>query len=130
MKPDTHSLLPRVLRRREFLERSGLGFAMLGLGTLFADEAELEAFDRVARKARMVRYGGDCYSYCMLAAGHVDLVIESTLKPHDVQALIPRVEAAGGVITGWSGESAVHGGQVIAAGDRRVYEQALELLSG
>ncbi len=97
---------------------------------IFADDAELEAFDRVAAKTRMVHYGGDCYLYCMLAAGRVDLVIESTLRPHDVQALIPLVEAAGGIITDWSGGPAVDGGQVVAAGDRRVYEQALELLSG
>ncbi len=97
---------------------------------IFADSGELAAFDRVATKSRMVRYGGDCYLYCMLASGLVDLVIESTLKAHDVQALIPLVEAAGGVISGWSGEVAIHGGRVIAAGDRRVYEQALELLAG
>ncbi len=97
---------------------------------IFADGNELAAFDRVAAKTRMVRYGGDCYIYCMLAAGLVDLVIESTLKAHDVQALIPLVEAAGGVISGWSGEPAIHGGRVIAAGDRRVYEQALKLLAG
>jgi myo-inositol-1(or 4)-monophosphatase len=97
---------------------------------IFAADAELEAFDRVAAKARMVHYGGDCYLYCMLAAGRVDLVIESTLGPHDVQALIPLVDAAGGIITDWSGGSAVDGGQVVAAGDRRVYEQAIRLLCG
>ena len=97
---------------------------------IFADDDELAAFDRVAGRSRMVRYGGDCYLYCMLAAGLVDLVIESTLKPHDVQALIPLVEAAGGVISGWSGEPAVHGGRVVAAGDRRVYDQAIALLTG
>lgn len=97
---------------------------------IFADGNELAAFDRVAGRTRMVRYGGDCYLYCMLASGLVDLVIESTLKAHDVQALIPLVEAAGGVISSWSGGAAIHGGRVIAAGDQRVYEQALKLLSG
>ncbi len=97
---------------------------------IFAGGDELAAFDRVANRVRMVRYGGDCYLYCMLASGMVDLVIESTLKAHDVQALIPLVEAAGGVISGWSGEPAVHGGRVIAAGDRRVYDQAVKLLAG
>ena len=29
---------------------------------------------------RLLRYGGDCYAYCMLVAGHVDLVIEIELK--------------------------------------------------
>lgn len=95
---------------------------------IFADADELAAFDRVAGRVRMVRYGGDCYIYCMLAAGLIDLVIESTLKPHDVQALIPLIEAAGGVITDWAGGPAVHGGRVIAAGDRRVWEQAIALL--
>lgn len=96
---------------------------------IFAGDAELAAFDRVAAKSRMVHYGGDCYLYCMLAAGRMDLVIESTLGPHDVQALIPLVEAAGGIITDWSGRPAANGGQIVAAGDRRVYEQAIRLLS-
>ena len=41
--------------------------------------ADRETFGRVEAGAA-VRYGGDCYSYCMLAAGHVDLVIETELK--------------------------------------------------
>ena len=48
---------------------------------------------------RLSRYGGDCYAYCMLAAGHVDLVIETELKPYDVLPLIPIIEGAGGVVT-------------------------------
>jgi myo-inositol-1(or 4)-monophosphatase len=86
-------------------------------------------FRTVEATARLSRYGGDCYSYCMLAAGHVDLVIESGLKPHDIMALIPIIEGAGGVVTTWSGDSAVQGGAVVAAGDARVHQQALVLLS-
>ena len=44
----------------------------------------------------MTRYGGDCYGYCLLAAGFVDLVVEAGLKPYDVVALIPIIEQAGG----------------------------------
>jgi myo-inositol-1(or 4)-monophosphatase len=66
----------------------------------------------------------------MLAAGHVDLVIESGLKPHDIVALIPIIEGAGGVITNWEGGSAVKGGRVVAAGDKRVHAAALTLLAG
>jgi myo-inositol-1(or 4)-monophosphatase len=64
----------------------------------------------------------------MLAAGHVDLVIETGLNPHDIVALIPIIEGAGGIITDWEGGSAVKGGRVIAAGDRRVHAAAMELL--
>jgi myo-inositol-1(or 4)-monophosphatase len=88
------------------------------------------AFGRVEAAAKLSRYGGDCYAYCMLAAGHVDLVIETGLKPHDIVALIPIVEGAGGLVTNWEGGSAVKGGRVIAAGEERVHAAAIKLLSG
>jgi myo-inositol-1(or 4)-monophosphatase len=87
------------------------------------------AFGRVEAAVKLSRYGGDCYPYCMLAAGHVDLVIETGLKPHDIVALIPIIEGAGGVLTNWEGESAVKGGRVVAAGDRRAHAAALQALT-
>jgi histidinol-phosphatase len=88
------------------------------------------AYGRVETAVRLPRYGGDCYAYCMLAAGHVDLVIESGLKAHDIVALIPIVAGAGGIITGWDGGPATRGGRVVAAGDKRVHEAAMKLLNG
>jgi myo-inositol-1(or 4)-monophosphatase len=64
----------------------------------------------------------------MLAAGHVDLVIETELKPYDILPLIPIITGAGGIVTGWDGGPARAGGRVIAAGDRRVHAEALKLL--
>ena len=91
--------------------------------------AQLAAYQRVERETRIVRYGCDCYAYCMLAAGHIDLVIEAGLKPYDIVALIPIIEGAGGIVTTWTGESAAKGGSVVAAGDRRIHEAALALLN-
>ena len=54
-----------------------------------------EAFARVQAKARLTRFGCDCYAYCMVAAGHVDLVIENGLKPYDIVPLIPIIEGGG-----------------------------------
>ncbi len=88
-----------------------------------------ERFFRVERETRLSRYGGDCYAYCALAAGHIDLVIESNLKPYDVAALIPIIEGAGGIVTTWAGEDAAKGGSIIAAGDRRVHDAAMALLN-
>ena len=94
------------------------------------NDADRTAFGRVEAAVRLSRYGGDCYAYCMLAAGHVDLVIETGLKPHDIVALIPIVQGAGGIVSNWEGESAVKGGRVVAAGDKRVHAAALNLLAG
>lgn len=96
---------------------------------MFAAEPDHSAFEALRRRVRMSRFGGDCYSYCMLAYGLVDLVIDSQLKPWDIHALIPIIEAAGGVVSDWNGRPAVKGGKVIAAGDARVQQAALALLS-
>lgn len=91
---------------------------------------KLAAFERVERAARLTRFGCDCYAYCMIAAGHVDLVIEDGLKPYDIVPLIPIIEGAGGIVTSWDGGDPTQGGGVVAAGDPRVHEQALALLAG
>jgi myo-inositol-1(or 4)-monophosphatase len=92
--------------------------------------ADRACFAKVEEAARLSRYGGDCYSYCMLAAGHVDLIVETELKPHDVAALIPIIAGAGGIITTWAGGPAEAGGRIVAAGDRRVHAAASALLTG
>jgi myo-inositol-1(or 4)-monophosphatase len=85
-------------------------------------------FSRVEQAVRLSRYGGDCYAYCMLAAGHVDLVIETGLKPYDVLPLLPIIAGAGGIVTTWEGGAPHAGGRIIAAGDKRVHAAALALL--
>jgi len=95
---------------------------------MFHTPEQRRAFDYVASSAQMVRYGGDCYAYCMLACGLVDVVIEAGLQAYDVQALIPIVEGAGGVMTGWDGQDAQNGGAVIACGDPSLHRQLMERL--
>lgn len=90
----------------------------------------LADFHRVESGVRLSRYGGDCYAYCALAAGHVDLVIESGLKPYDIIALIPIIEGAGGVVTTWAGGDPAAGGDIIASGDPALHQIALDLLAG
>jgi myo-inositol-1(or 4)-monophosphatase len=95
---------------------------------LIREDSDREAYLRIEADARLVRYGGDCYAYCALAAGFVDLVIETGLKPHDIVALVSIVEGAGGVVTTWDGEAAAKGGRILAAGDPRLHEQTLKRL--
>jgi myo-inositol-1(or 4)-monophosphatase len=95
---------------------------------LLMTEPDRSMFARVEKMVRLSRYGGDCYAYCMLAAGHIDLVIETELKPHDVIPLIPIITGAGGVITNWEGGAAEGGGRVVVAGDVRVHDAAVALL--
>ncbi len=102
---------------------------MLTTSPQMFDDAERERFHRLEKKVRLPRFGGDCYAYCMLAAGHADLVVEAGLKPFDIVALIPIITGAGGIVTTWDGKPAESGGRIIAACDRRVHQQAMEILN-
>ncbi|MNG25050.1 Histidinol-phosphatase [compost metagenome] len=95
----------------------------------FRSAGQLERFHAVTDQARMLRYGGDCYAFCMVALGQVDAVIEPALKPYDIQALIPIIEGAGGVVTAWDGGDPQQGGAVVASGDARLHEQILATLA-
>jgi len=110
--------------------------ASLAEATLFTtsprlmNDADCAQFSKVEKEVRLSRYGGDCYSYCMLAAGHLDIVIETELKPHDVAALIPIVHGAGGIMTTWEGDGAENGGRIVASGDKRLHDTVLKTLKG
>jgi inositol-phosphate phosphatase / L-galactose 1-phosphate phosphatase / histidinol-phosphatase len=91
----------------------------------------LRRYDAYSRRAAIRRFGGDCYLYGLLAAGHCDLVIEAAMKPHDFQALVPVVEGAGGRISDWNGRplDAHSGDSVLAAATPALWAQAVEALS-
>lgn len=90
--------------------------------------AEGAAFRAVAGQAKLARYGMDCYGYALLAAGQVDLVIEAGLQPYDIHAPIAVVQAAGGIVTDWSGGPAHPGGRALAAANADIHAQALAIL--
>ena len=48
---------------------------------IFASKSDQSSFETLSKKVKSTRLGGDCYSYCLLADGHVDIVVESGLKP-------------------------------------------------
>ena len=91
--------------------------------------AELGAWTQVRRAAKLARLGCDAYAYAMVAAGTMDLVLEAGLKAWDIDAAIPIIEGAGGLVTDWRGERVgAHGGQVAIAGDRACLDEALVAL--
>ena len=103
---------------------------MFTTSPLLMNEADRARFKLVEDKVKLSRYGGDCYAYCMLAAGQIDLIVETELKTHDIVALIPIINGAGGIVTTWEGGPPQAGGRIVVAGDRRVHAAALEILRG
>ncbi len=92
-----------------------------------ADEAR---YRRLVSQVGIRRFCGDCYAYGLLASGHCDLVAETGLQPYDYLALVPVIEAAGGIVTDWDGAALTLGsdGRVLAAATPDLHGAALAIL--
>jgi myo-inositol-1(or 4)-monophosphatase len=105
------------------------GVAQAVLGTtspkLFTTPFERRGLEALEEKVRLSRYGGDCYLYAMLAMGQLDIVMDAGLQPYDVQALVPIIEGAGGVVTTAQGGDASMGGFVVATGSAELHAEVL-----
>jgi histidinol phosphatase-like enzyme (inositol monophosphatase family) len=121
---------PAGLKRCAARRCADLGQALLTATSpdMFDGEDEI-SFNRLAQAVRMRRFGGDCYAYGMLALGHIDIVAEANLKPFDIVPMIPIVEKAGGVVSGWDGGMPLAGGRCVACGDPALLSATLALLS-
>ena len=128
-QPTTHNGQPARVRA------CAGGLAAATLGTTSPDlfpGTDADGFRRVAGRAKVSVYGGDCYTYGLLASGYYDLVVESGLKLYDFAALVPVVTGAGGLMTDWQGNplNAKSDGRVVAAGDARTHRETLAALAG
>ena len=120
----------RAVQTRPCRELSGAVLATTG-PQYFDDHAAEHFMALAAKTSRRTLWGGDCYNYGLLASGHLDLVVEAGLKLHDLAALVPVVEGAGGMMCDWNGEPLHAGaeGHVIALGDPARLEDVLEALA-
>ena len=100
-------------------------FFLLSLFILFCNCTVVN----VANIAKSTRLGGDCYSYCLLADGHIDLVIESGLKPYDIRALVPIINNSGGIIKSWEGDSVHDGGRILATTNKKLFLETQKILT-
>jgi histidinol phosphatase-like enzyme (inositol monophosphatase family) len=96
----------------------------------FKHPDEQQAWMAVRRATRLARLGCDAYAYAMVAAGTMDLVLESGLKAWDIDAAIPVIAGAGGLTTDWRGQPVgAFGGQIAIAGDRALLDAVLPMLA-
>ena len=88
-------------------------------------------YDRLSKQCNFRVFGGDCYSYGLLASGFIDLICEADLKAYDYLALAPVIEGAGGILSDWQGEPVgfSSGDQILAAANKAIHLSALQMLN-
>ena len=95
---------------------------------VFSNKSDQSSFEKLSEKVKSTRLGGDCYSYCLLADGHIDIVVESGLKPWDIRALEPIIKNSGGVIKTWDNKGIYDGGRIIACNNEKLYKLSKSIL--
>ena len=95
---------------------------------VFANKSDQRSFEKLNTKVKSTRLGGDCYSYCLLADGHVDIVIESGLKPWDIRALEPIITNAGGIIRTWENNEIMSGGRIVACNNKKLFNNIIKVI--
>ncbi|PIL18275.1 hypothetical protein P775_20755 [Puniceibacterium antarcticum] len=97
---------------------------------LFSGE-KTPVYDMLRDRVRLLRFGGDCYNYALLASGFCDLVLETGLEPYDYLPVVQIVRGAGGVISDWNGDPLNVGssGDVLASATPELHAEMLRELA-
>ena len=94
----------------------------------FKTNKDKDNFNKLSKKVNSVHFGGDCYQYCLLADGHIDLIVETGLNSWDIRALIPIINNAGGSIKTWQNGNPMDGGKIIAASNVNLLNKGIDIL--
>ena len=89
-------------------------------------------FQRLMTFGAYQRLSYDCYPYAQLAGGQIDAVVDYNLQPYDYLPVVPVVEAAGGVITDWQGNTLTmqSDGRVVAGASAEIHGALLKVVAG
>jgi fructose-1,6-bisphosphatase/inositol monophosphatase family enzyme len=90
----------------------------------------LDVFARLNSAGRDRRFSYDCYPHALVAAGQIDACVDLGLQPYDYLPLVPIIQAAGGIITDWQGQSLNMNsdGRIVCAATPALHSDILALL--
>lgn len=118
---------PRAIRVSQVADLADASLSFQSIAQ-WRDAGRLDALHALGERVWRDRAYGDLWSYCLLAEGLVDIVSEFDLKPWDIAAAVPIIEAAGGRVTSVTG-SALGDGSVLAT-NGRLHDAVLDVLAG
>jgi len=96
---------------------------------IYADHPKI--FDSLTMTGQTRRFSYDCYPHALLAAGHVDAVVDYDLQPYDYLPVLVVVEESGGLMTDWDGMPLTlnSDGRVLSAATPQLHAQLLAQVS-
>ena len=89
-----------------------------------------DGFERLRESVKVTRYGGDAYFFTLVAAGHLDVAMDTGLQVYDIAALLPIIRGAGGHVGTWTANDVHQGGNILSASSEALVAQAREKMLG
>jgi histidinol-phosphatase len=84
--------------------------------------------ERLIESVELTRGFGDCYGYFLVASGAADIMVDPILAYHDLAALIPIIEGAGGRLTSRDGQDALTAKSAVAT-NGLLHDEVVRVLS-
>ncbi|MGF1633784.1 MAG: inositol monophosphatase family protein [Phycisphaerae bacterium] len=72
------------------------------------------AYEKLARNARLNRGWGDAYGYALVATGRAEAMLDPKISPWDCACMPPIFREAGGWCGTWAGEETIYGKDFLA----------------
>lgn len=113
------------------------GVTQLSEAALYINEGDKmqerhpKLFQGLCAAGKTKRLAYDCYPHMLLAAGHIDAVVDFDLQPYDYLPLVAVIQGAGGVMTDWQGNALnlESDGKVVGAATAELHEELLDLIN-
>lgn len=87
-----------------------------------------QTYAAVEHACHATRGWSDCYALVLAATGRIDAVVEPLVKPWDVAAIVPIIEAAGGKCTDFNGERSTHTGNCVVS-NGSIHDELLRVIA-
>ena len=116
-------------KKKKLNVNSRVIFSSLKMSAAFHGKLSLSQQKKIPKILKLMQFPCiDALSYCHLAEGKIDVVLQCSNKIWDIHPIIPIIKAAGGRITTWKNENATKAGDIICSANDHVHNKVLNIL--
>ncbi len=104
-------------------------FSNMRLSAAFHGILSLDKQKKIPQILKRMQFPcSDALSYSHFAEGKLDIVIQCGNKIWDIHALIPIINAAGGIVTTWNNSDPKKAGNIICSANKNLHNKFLKIL--
>ena len=116
-------------KKRKLKVNNKASFSNMKLAAAFHGGLTLKDQKKIPKILKLMQFPCiDALSYCHLAEGKIDAVLQCSNKIWDIHPLIPIIKAAGGNISTWNNKDAYKAGNILSSSNKNIHNRILKIL--